>query len=99
MRINHNISAMQTNTQLRKTGKSLDKSLERLSSGYKINRASDDAAGMAISRKMKTQIEGLERASQNGSDGISAIQTAEGALNEVTAMLQRMRQLAVQAAN
>ncbi|MBR0127873.1 MAG: flagellar biosynthesis protein FlgL [Firmicutes bacterium] len=90
---------MQTNTQLRKTGKALDKSLERLSSGYKINRASDDAAGMAISRKMKTQIEGLERASQNGSDGISVIQTAEGALNEVTAMLQRMRQLAVQAAN
>ena len=99
MRINHNISAMQTNTQLRKTGSALDKSLERLSSGYKINRASDDAAGMAISRKMKTQIEGLERASQNGSDGISVIQTAEGALNEVTAMLQRMRQLAVQAAN
>lgn len=99
MRINHNISAMQTNTQLRKTGKALDKSLERLSSGYKINRASDDAAGMAISRKMKTQIEGLERASMNSSDGISVIQTAEGALNEVTAMLQRMRQLAVQASN
>ena len=99
MRINHNISAMQTNTQLRKTGKNLDKSLERLSSGYKINRASDDAAGMAISRKMKTQIEGLERASMNSSDGISVIQTAEGALNEVTSMLQRMRQLAVQAAN
>ncbi len=99
MRINHNISAMQTNTQLRKTGKALDKSLERLSSGYKINRASDDAAGMAISRKMKTQIEGLERASQNSSDGISVIQTAEGALNEVTSILQRMRQLSVQAAN
>lgn len=99
MRINHNISAMQTNTQLRKTGNALDTSLERLSSGYRINRASDDAAGMAISRKMKTQIEGLERASMNSSDGISVIQTAEGALNEVTAMLQRMRQLAVQAAN
>lgn len=99
MRINHNISAMQTNSQLRKTGKALDKSLERLSSGYRINRASDDAAGMAISRKMKTQIEGLERASMNSSDGISVIQTAEGALNEVTAMLQRMRQLSVQAAN
>ena len=99
MRINHNISAMQTNTQLRKTGKNLDKALERLSSGYRINRASDDAAGMAISRKMKTQIEGLERASMNSSDGISVIQTAEGALNEVTAMLQRMRQLSVQAAN
>lgn len=99
MRINHNISAMQTNTQLRKTGSALDKSLERLSSGYRINHASDDAAGMAISRKMKTQIEGLERASMNSSDGISVIQTAEGALNEVSSMLQRMRQLSVQAAN
>ncbi len=99
MRINHNISAMQTNSQLRKTGKNLDTALERLSSGYRINRAADDAAGMAISRKMKTQIEGLERASMNSSDGISVIQTAEGALNEVTAMLQRMRQLSVQAAN
>ena len=99
MRINHKISAMQTNSQLRKTNKNLDTALERLSSGYRINRAADDAAGMAISRKMKTQIEGLERASMNSSDGISVIQTAEGALNEVTAMLQRMRQLAVQAAN
>ncbi len=99
MRINHNISAMQTNAQLRKTGHGLDKSLERLSSGYKINKASDDAAGMAISRKMKTQIAGLERASTNSSDGISVIQTAEGALNEVSAMLQRMRELSVQAAN
>lgn len=99
MRINHNISAMQTNTQLRKTEDALSTSLERLSSGLKINKAADDAAGMAISRKMKTQIEGLERASQNGSDGISVIQTAEGALNEVTAMLQRMRELSVQAAN
>ncbi|MCR5521970.1 MAG: flagellar biosynthesis protein FlgL [Lachnospiraceae bacterium] len=99
MRINHNISAMQTNSQLRKTNQNLDTALERLSSGYRINRAADDAAGMAISRKMKTQIEGLERASMNSSDGISVIQTAEGALNEVTAMLQRMRQLAVQAAN
>ena len=99
MRINHNISAMQTNAQLRKTGSNLDTALERLSSGYRINKASDDAAGMAISRKMKTQIQGLERASMNGSDGISVIQTAEGALNEVTAMLQRMRELSVQAAN
>lgn len=99
MRINHNISAMNTNTQLRKTGKNLDTALERLSSGYRINKAADDAAGMAISRKMKTQIQGLERASMNSSDGISVIQTAEGALNEVTAMLQRMRELSVQAAN
>lgn len=99
MRINHNISAMQTNTQLRKTGNNLDTALERLSSGYRINKAADDAAGMAISRKMKTQIQGLQRASMNGSDGISVIQTAEGALNEVTSMLQRMRELSVQAAN
>lgn len=99
MRINHNISAINTNAQMRKTDKALDKALERLSSGLRINQASDDAAGMAISRKMKTQIEGLERASMNSSDGISVIQTAEGALNEITAMLQRMRQLSVQAAN
>lgn len=99
MRINHNISAINTNAQMRKTDKALDKALQRLSSGLRINQAADDAAGMAISRKMKTQIEGLERASMNSSDGISVIQTAEGALNEVTAMLQRMRQLAVQAAN
>lgn len=99
MRINHNISAIQTNAQMRKTDNALDTALERLSSGLRINKAADDAAGMAISRKMKTQIEGLERASMNSSDGISVIQTAEGALNEVTAMLQRMRQLSVQAAN
>lgn len=99
MRINHNISAMQTNAQMRRTDNALDTALERLSSGLRINKAADDAAGMAISRKMKTQIEGLERASMNSSDGISVIQTAEGALTEVTAMLQRMRQLSVQAAN
>ena len=99
MRINHNISALQTNAHMRKTGNALDKAMEKLSSGYKINRASDDAAGMAISRKMRTQIDGLERASMNGSDGISVIQTAEGALNEVTSILQRCRELAVQAAN
>ena len=84
---------------MRKTGNALDKAMEKLSSGYKINRASDDAAGMAISRKMRTQIDGLERASMNGSDGISVIQTAEGALNEVTSILQRCRELSVQAAN
>lgn len=77
----------------------MDKSLERLSSGYRLNRAADDAAGMAISQKMKTQIAGLEQASRNASDGICVIQTAEGALNEVETMLQRMRELAVQAAN
>ena len=92
MRINHNISALKTN-------KRLDSSLERLSSGYRINRAADDAAGLAISEKMKTQIAGLEQASRNASDGISVIQTAEGALVEVETMLQRMRELSVQASN
>lgn len=99
MRINHNISALRGNNQLKITNKALDKSLERLSSGYRINRAADDAAGLAISKKMKTQIEGLEQSSRNASDGVSVIQTAEGALNEVNAMLQRMRELAVQASN
>ena len=99
MRINHNISALQTNSHMRRTDLSLSRAMERLSSGYKINRAADDAAGMAISRKMRTQVDGLERASMNGSDGISVIQTAEGALNEVTAILQRCRELSVQAAN
>lgn len=99
MRINHNMSALRANSQLGRTEGKLDKSIQRLSSGYKINKSADDAAGMSISRKMKTQIEGLDQASRNASDGISVIQTAEGAMNEVTAMLQRMRELAVQAAN
>ncbi len=99
MRINHNISALKANNQLVKTNNALDKSLEKLSSGFRINRAADDAAGMAISQKMKTQIAGLEQASRNASDGISIIQTAEGALTEVNTMIQRMRELAVQAAN
>lgn len=99
MRINHNISAIKANMHLNSTNSKMDKSLERLSSGFKINRAADDAAGMAISQKMRTQIAGLEKASNNASDGISVIQTAEGALSEVGAMLQRMRELAVQASN
>lgn len=99
MRINHNISALKANSQLTKNDNALSKSLEKLTSGLKINRAADDAAGMAISQKMKTQIAALTRASANGSDGISVIQTAEGALSEVENMAQRMRQLAVQAAN
>lgn len=99
MRINHNISALKANNTLGKNNNSMDKSLERLSSGYRINKAADDAAGMAISQKMRTQIDGLDQASRNASDGISVIQTAEGALNEVEAMLQRMRELSVQAAN
>jgi len=99
MRVNHNISALKANNQLAKTNNRLDKSLERLSSGLRINKASDDAAGLAISEKMRTQISGLEQAKRNASDGISVIQTAEGALVEVTSMLQRMRELAVQSAN
>lgn len=99
MRINHNISAIKANSQLGRNNSALDKSLEKLSSGLRINRAADDAAGMAISNKMKTQIRGLEQASRNAADGISVIQTAEGALSEVGSMLQRMRELAVQSAN
>ena len=99
MRINHNISAIKANMHLNTTNSKMDKSLERLSSGLKINRAADDAAGMAISQKMRTQISGLEKASNNAADGISVIQTAEGALSEVGSMLQRMRELAVQASN
>lgn len=99
MRINHNISALKANTQLKRTNSAMEASIERLSSGYRINRAADDAAGLAISQKMKTQIRGLEQASRNAADGISVIQTAEGALAEVEAMLQRMRELSVQAAN
>ena len=81
MRINHNISALTANSQLRRTNGALDLSLERLSSGFRINKAADDAAGLAISRKMQTQIDGLVQASRNASDGISVIQTAEGAMN------------------
>lgn len=99
MRINHNISALKANNQLGKTNKQLDASLEKLSSGFRINSAADDSAGLAISEKMRTQIAGLDQASRNASDGISVIQTAEGALIEVEAMLQRMRELAVQSAN
>ncbi len=99
MRINHNISALKANNQLSKTNNLLDSSLEKLSSGYRINSAADDSAGLAISEKMRTQIRGLDQASRNASDGISVIQTAEGALIEVEAMLQRMRELAVQSAN
>ena len=99
MRINNNISALRANTNLSRVEKRLDNSTRRLSSGYKINSASDDAAGFSISRKMRTQIRSLERASQNAADGISVMQTAEGALNEVSAMLNRMKELAVQSAN
>jgi len=99
MRINHNISALNAYRQLSVNNTALQKSLEKLSSGYRINRAGDDAAGLAISEKMRAQIRGLDMAIKNAQDGISLIQTAEGALNETHAILQRMRELAVQAAN
>jgi flagellin len=99
MRINHNISALKANNQLSRTNNKLDESLEKLSSGYRINSAADDSAGLAISEKMRTQISGLDQASRNASDGISVIQTAEGALAEVESMLQRMRELSVESAN
>jgi flagellin len=99
MRINHNISALYTYRQLTMNTTAGSKSLEKLSSGYRINRAGDDAAGLAISEKMRGQIRGLTQASRNAQDGISLIQTAEGALNETQSILQRMRELAVQAGN
>ena len=99
MKINHNISAIIANNQLKKAENRVSSSVEKLSSGLKINSAGDDPAGMAISQKMKTQIRGLSRASDNSSDGISVIETAEGALTEVHSILNRMRELAVQSAN
>jgi flagellin len=99
MRINHNIMALNASRQLVSNQVSLSKAMERLSSGLRVNRASDDAAGLAISEKMRSQIRGLEQASRNSQDGISMIQTAEGAINEDHAILQRMRELAVQASN
>ena len=99
MVVQHNMQAMNANRMLNVTTKSQSKATEKLSSGYKINRAADDAAGLSISEKMRKQIRGLDQASTNAQDGISAVQTAEGALNEVHSMLQRMNELAVQAAN
>lgn len=99
MRINTNMSALRSCYQLNRANDRLSASLERLSSGYKINSAEDSPVGAAMSQKMKTQLRGLDRAIQNASDGISVVETAEGALNEVTEMIQRMRQLSVQGAN
>ena len=99
MVVQHNMAAANANRQLGITTGTLSKSTEKLSSGYRINRAADDAAGLSISEKMRKQIRGLDRASTNAQDGISAVQTAEGALAEVHSMLQRMNELAVQAAN
>ena len=99
MVVQHNMSAMNANRQLGVTTSAQGKVTEKLSSGYKINRAADDAAGLTISEKMRSQIRGLTQASSNAQDGISCVQTAEGALTEVHSMLQRMNELAVKAAN
>lgn len=99
MVVQHNLTAMNSNRMLGLTTKTQAKSTEKLSSGYKVNRAADDAAGLAISEKMRRQIRGLTQASANAQDGISAVQTAEGAINEVHDMLQRMNELAVKSAN
>ena len=99
MVVQHNLSAMNTNRQMGTVTSALSKSTEKLSSGYKINRAADDAAGLSISEKMRSQIRGLDKASSNAQDGISLIQVAEGALNETHSILQRMNELATQAVN
>jgi flagellin len=99
MIVQHNLKAMNSNRMLGVNSATLAKSTEKLASGYKINRAADDAAGLSISEKMRRQIRGLSQASLNAQDGISCVQTAEGAMNEVHDMLQRMNELAVKAAN
>ncbi len=99
MVVQHNLTAMNANRQLGITTSAQAKSTEKLSSGYKVNRAGDDAAGLSISEKMRSQIRGLNKASSNAQDGVSLIQVAEGALNEVHSILQRMNELATQAAN
>ncbi|MDD7403298.1 MAG: flagellin [Butyribacter sp.] len=99
MRINHNISAQLANVNLKKTNRKMSATLESLSSGYKINKAADDSAGLAISNKMRAQIRALDQASRNAGDGESLLQTAEGSLNEIESLIQRMRELSVQAAN
>ena len=99
MIVQHNMTALNANRQLGVSVNSVAKSTEKLSSGYRINRAGDDAAGLTISEKMRGQIRGLEQASRNAQDGVSLIQTAEGALNEIHSIVQRMRELTVQASN
>ena len=99
MVVQHNLTAMNANRQLGITTSAQSKSSEKLSSGYRVNRAADDAAGLTISEKMRSQVRGLNKASANAQDGISLIQVAEGALNEVHSILQRMNELATQAAN
>jgi flagellin len=99
LRIQHNIDAMNAHRQLESTSATLSRSMQRLSSGYRINSAADDAAGLAISEKLRAQIGGLDQANRNAQDAISLVQTAEGSLNEVHAMLQRVRELAVEYKN
>lgn len=99
MRINHNISAMITQSSLYQADKSMGKSLEKLSTGLRVNRASDDAAGLAVSERLRSQVRGMGRAKMNAQDGIALLQIAEGAANEIDAVLQRQRELAVQAAS
>jgi flagellin len=99
MRINHNISAMITTAALDAVNRDLTKSLERLSTGLRVNRASDDAAGLSVSENLRTQVRGIGKARANASDGIALLQIAEGAANEISAILQRMRELAVQSTN
>jgi flagellin len=99
MRINHNISSMTTTSTLYKSNKELGKSLEKLSTGLRINRSSDDAAGLAISENLRTQIRGAAQAQRNAMDGTSMLQVAEGAANEISDVLQRMRELSIQSSN
>ncbi len=99
MRINHNISALVTQGSLYKANKAMGSSIEKLSTGLRINRASDDAAGLAISENLRTQIRGVNQAQRNAQDGIAALNVAEGAANEISDILQRMRELAVQSSN
>jgi len=99
MRINHNIASMITQGALYQTTQGLNKSLERLSTGLRINRASDDAAGLSVSEQLRTQVNGMAVAKRNAADGIALLQIAEGAANEISSMLQRMRELAVQSSN
>ncbi|MDZ4084337.1 MAG: flagellin FliC, partial [Bdellovibrionales bacterium] len=99
LRINTNVASLNAQRNLLGTKWGLDKSLERLSSGYRINRAGDDAAGLAISENLRAQVRGLKQASRNAQDGVSLVQVAEGGLNEVSSILIRLRELAVQAAS
>src|SRR6058998_1414820 len=99
LRIQHNVEALNAHRQLQSTSDKLSQAMERLSSGYRINRAADDASGLAISEKLTGQINGLDQANRNAQDGVSLVQTAEGSLNEVHSMLQRVRELAVQYQN